>query len=187
MRPVSHSEESLVLKMQERDSQAMRMFYHLMAGYLTAVCARYIVQEDQIKDVLQESFIKIYTHIDRFTYQGEGSLRAWAARIVVNESLMALRSHSQQTLTYVADLPDIDDEDPDVEDIPPDVIQQFIRELPDGYRTVFNLYVFEDKTHQEIASLLHIKESSSASQLHRAKSMLAKKITAYKQQTNKRV
>ena len=54
-----------------------------------------------------------------------------------------------------------------------------VRDLPIGYRTVFNLYVFEDKSHQEIAHLLGIKKDSSCSQLSRAKSLLAKKITAY--------
>ena len=55
-----------------------------------------------------------------------------------------------------------------------------IRELPDGYRTIFNLYVIEEKSHREIAQLLGIKENSSASQLHRAKAMLAEKIRNYK-------
>ena len=75
---------------------------------------------------------------------------------------------------------DTPDEDPDSMSVPPDVIYQMIRELPDGYRTIFNLYVIEEKSHREIAQLLGIKESSSASQLHRAKAMLAEKIREYK-------
>ena len=61
----------------------------------------------------------------------------------------------------------------------------FIMSLPDGYRTVINLYVFEGKSHKEIASMLGIKESTSASQLHRAKAILAKKVNAYKKQMNR--
>lgn len=68
----------------------------------------------------------------------------------------------------------------ETEDIPTDVLHQFICELPDGYRTVFNLYVIDDKSHKEIAQLLGIKENTSASQLHKAKSMLVQKIKHYR-------
>ena len=88
-------------------------------------------------------------------------------------------------ITFMENLPEVAEEDPDVDDVPPEVIQRFLRELPVGYRTVFNLFVFEDHTHQEIAEMLHIKESSSASQLSRAKSILAKKINDYKTNNNK--
>ncbi|HNX65523.1 MAG TPA: sigma-70 region 4 domain-containing protein, partial [Bacteroidales bacterium] len=66
------------------------------------------------------------------------------------------------------------------DDIPSSVILDMIRSLPQGYRTVFNLYVFEEKSHKEIASILNIAENSSASQFHRAKSILVKKIKEYK-------
>jgi RNA polymerase sigma-70 factor (ECF subfamily) len=79
------------------------------------------------------------------------------------------------------DIPDpADDWDADFDDIPTPVILEMIRTLPPGYRTVFNLYVFEQKSHKEIASLLHIAESSSASQLHRAKGILMKEIELYR-------
>ena len=66
-----------------------------------------------------------------------------------------------------------------IESISEEVLQGFIRELPDGYRTVFNLYVFEEKSHREIAQLLNINERSSSSQLARAKKLLAQKITSW--------
>ena len=180
------SEESLARRMQEHDSNAMRQFYGLTVGYLTAICSRYVSQEDDVKDVLQESYLKIFASIDHFAYRGEGSLKAWAARITVNEALMSLRHTAHLAdITYMENLPEVAEEDPNVDDVPPEVIQQFIRELPVGYRTVFNLFVFEDHTHQEIAEMLHIKETSSASQLSRAKSILAKKINDYKATNNK--
>lgn len=67
-----------------------------------------------------------------------------------------------------------------------EVLMAFVAELPDGCRTVFNLYVFEEKSHKEIAELLHIKEHSSTSQLHRAKCMLAKRIKEYTEYERKR-
>ena len=172
--------------MKEHDPRAMKEYYDLMVGCLTAVCSRYINQEDQVKDVLQDSFIKIFGAIDQFEYRGEGSLRAWSRQVVVNEALYALRQSKQlSAISYTEQLPDTIEEEPDSDDVPAEVIQRFIRELPVGYRTVFNLFVFEDHTHQEIAEMLHIKESSSASQLSRAKSILAKKINAYKATNNK--
>ena len=172
--------------MKEHDPRAMKEYYDLMVGCLTAVCSRYINQEDQAKDVLQDSFIKIFGAIDQFEYRGEGSLRAWSRQVVVNEALYALRQSKQlSAISYMEQLPDTIEEEPDADDVPAEVIQRFIRELPVGYRTVFNLFVFEDHTHQEIAEMLHIKESSSASQLSRAKSILAKKINEYKANKNK--
>ena len=64
-------------------------------------------------------------------------------------------------------------------DIPPDVIQRMVKKLPIGYRTVFNLYVFENKSHREISRLLGIKESTSSSQYNRAKALLANMISQY--------
>ena len=72
--------------------------------------------------------------------------------------------------------------EPDVSIIPNDVLMKMIQELSDGYRTIFNLFVFEGKSHKEIAEMLGITESTSASQFHRARKILAKKITEYKKQ-----
>jgi RNA polymerase sigma-70 factor (ECF subfamily) len=74
----------------------------------------------------------------------------------------------------------VDEEEPNLEEIPQATIMKMIRSLPEGYRTVFNLFVFEDKSHKEIAEILGIAENSSASQFHRAKAMLVQKIKEYK-------
>lgn len=159
----------------------MREFYTLYAEQLAGVCSRYITDENDMKDVFQESLIHIITHISSFTYRGSGSLRAWASRIVVNESLRFLKDTKRHELLLldheVADEPE--DDDPPISDVPPDEIHRMVSLLPIGYRTVFNLYVFENKSHQEIASLLGIGEKSSASQLSRAKILLAKMIRQY--------
>ena len=156
----------------------MRSFYERYAGYLTAVCSRYVVDGTNVKDILQEAFIKVFQSLDRFEYRGEGSVKAWITRIVVNDSLKYLRTSSR--LNFVDDLPDIpEDDEPTLPQIPPAVVQEMIKALPDGYRTVFNLFVFEKKSHREIASLLGIKEDSSASQFFRARAMLARNIKNY--------
>ena len=155
----------------------MKALYGRYVGYLTAVCSRYIADDDEVKDVLQDSFIKIFQSMDRFSYRGEGSLKAWMTRIVVNDALKALRRKKPLPLSPI--LSDITEEEPDFDRVPLDILQGMIRKLPEGYRTVFNLFVFEDKSHKEIASLLGIKENSSASQLHHAKAQLARWIKDY--------
>lgn len=178
----SNDEQVLSKRLRHRDAEAMRILYDKYAGYLTAVCSRYVICDEDVKDVLQESFIKIFTSADKFDYRGEGSLKAWVTRVVVNESLCFLRrSEKFADILYEEELPDVaeEEEGPSVNDVPPEVVHELIRQLPAGYRAVFNLFVMEKKSHKEIAQTLHIKENSSASQLFKAKELLARKIKAY--------
>ena len=178
------NEFELIQHIRKGDSSAKKELYNRYIKYLTAICSRYIINEADLKDVLQESFIKILTSVDKFEYRGAGSLKAWMARIVVNESLNFIKSNEQFDFVQNEwELPDAateEEDNPNTDDIPAHVIQEMIRQLPTGYRTVFNLYVFEDKSHKEIASILDIKENTSASQLHKAKNRLAEKIHEYK-------
>ena len=136
----------------------MREFYALYGGLLAAVCERYVVDAEDVKDVLQDAMVQIFSHRSDFHYRGPGSLRAWAVRIAVNQSLQFLRTvrrHEWVELQRdVAEEPEADD--PPIAHIPPEEIQRMVSQLPTGYRTVFNLYVFEDKSHQEIARMLGI-------------------------------
>ena len=161
----------------------MKALYDRYAGFLTAVCSRYIENKEDVKDLMQDSFIRIFSSIGSFEYRGEGSLKAWMSRIVINNTLKYIRDNIQKGMISIdEDIPDVPDEEiPEISEIPPSVIQEMIRRLPEGYRTVFNLFVFEGKSHKEIAMLLGIKENSSASQLHRAKALLAGWIKEYRQ------
>lgn len=177
-------EQILAERLGRGDRQAMKYLYGLYAGYLNAVCSRYIPDREAAKDVLQDSFVRIFSSAGTFSYRGEGSLKAWMKKIVVNGALKYLQKSSRNCfvtgLDNFQDIPDDDfDEDSGMNAVSPAVIQEMIRKLPDGYRTIFNLYVFEDKSHKEIAKILNIKENSSASQLHRAKALLAKWIREY--------
>ena len=181
------AEQDLEKRLKNRDQTAMKELYGLYSGYLYALCCRYITDKDTAKDILQDSFLKIFSAINRFRYRGEGSLKAWMSRIVINEALKHLRKAARNDMFVTsADLPDVpedeDDSGIDLKDIPASVIQDFIRRLPDGYRTVFNLYVFEEMSHKEIAETLGIKVNSSASQYHRAKAMLARWLNDYRKE-----
>lgn len=159
---------------------AMKLIYETYIRHLTAVCSRYIVNDEDVKDVLHDCFLKIFASFDNFKYRGEGSLKAWMTKIVINETLKFIKQTSRIDYSPISDdLENICSDDPDVEQIPASVIHSLIRELPDGYRLIFNLYVIEGKSHREIADMLGIKENTSASQLHRAKALLAEKINKY--------
>ena len=176
-------EQELLCLMQKGDKQAIKQVYSRYVRYLTAVCSRYIQNEEDVKDVLQESFLKIFSSIHSFEYKGVGSLKGWMTKIVVNETLKFMKQDNQIIFLEFDEQEEINiiDEEPNtLEEIPSSVIHQMIRELPVGYRTIFDLYIIEGKSHKEIANLLNIKENTSASQLHRAKILLADKIRQYK-------
>lgn len=177
----NHShEERLVASVKDGDRSAAHTLYTEYARYISAICARYIANDEDVRDVVQDTFLRIFSNIGSFHYRGDGSLKAWLARIALNEAVSFLRRNSRITFSDIeTDKLNLIDDIP-TEEIPTDVIYQSIRELPDGYRAVFNLYVVEGHSHKEIAHLLGIKENSSASQLFKAKAMLAKKLTDYK-------
>ena len=121
------SELELLKLVRSGDSSGMRLFYERYVGYLTAVCSRYVVGRSDVKDILQEAFIKIFKGLESFEYRGEGSVRAWASRIVVNDSLKSLKAASR--LTFVDDLPDIPEDDaPSFPELPPAVVQEMIKD-----------------------------------------------------------
>ena len=164
--------------MKDGDASAQKALYCTYAGYLTGVCTRYLSDPEDVKDVLHDSFLLIFSSMTTFEYRGSGSLKAWLTKIVINTSLQFIRHTYRKEILY--DSPDPEETEPDepplLDGLTMETLHKMIRELPPGYRTVFNLYVFEQKTHKEIASLLNIKEASSASQFHRAKSLLATRI-----------
>lgn len=89
-----HNESDLVSLVARMEGRAIKSLYDRYVEYLTAVCARYIADDNDRKDVLQECFIRIFTSLGKFEFRGEGSLKAWMARIVVNESLRFLKKNS---------------------------------------------------------------------------------------------
>ena len=176
-----NEEQRLIKRLQEGDITAAKEFYTRYADSLTGVCLRYIADREDVKDVMQNALVNIFTHITDFEYRKEGSLLVWTKKVVVNESLKFMRARKQYVELqedYEA-VNEMEDDTLSVSDIPPDMIRQLLNRLPIGYRTVLNLFVFEGMSHQEIARLLGIKKSSSASQLSRAKRLLAEIIKKY--------
>ena len=159
----------------------MRRLYDQFSGYAMSVGLRYVPDRDNVLDILQDSFIKIFQSVGSFEYRGDGSLKLWIARIVANEALGFLRKQSR--ITFTDKLPEeTTDEEPDISSVSDDALSDMIKQLPDGYRVVLNMYVFGEMSHLEIAKKLGISPSTSASQFFHAKKMLAKMINDYNKQ-----
>jgi RNA polymerase sigma factor (sigma-70 family) len=160
----------------KRESQ--QALYEQYSDVMFGICLRYIESSDDAEDVLMESFYKIFQKIS--DYREEGSFEGWMKRIVVNDCLMFLRKRKNTFLTVelgTYEIPDASEEDVDVpfsfEDI-----NRLLDKLPTGYRTVFNLYVFEDLKHREIAELLGISIHTSKSQYILAKNRIISMLTS---------
>lgn len=177
-------EEILIAKVIEGDRAAQRRLYDTYSGGLLSLAMRYLGRRDVAEDILHDAFIKIFASINRFNYRGEGSLRAWCERITINTALEWLRVNKRiDTVALIDDYsehnPTVEPSYHDTERIPPEKLAELIGELPEGYRTIFNLYCIEEYSHREIAQKLKINEKSSSSQLLRAKRALASKINKY--------
>jgi len=173
------SEKLLLKDIRNGNRAAMRRLYDRYSGYAMAICLRYVPDKDEVNDVMQDSFVKIFTSLSGFEYRGEGSLKSWIARIVANEALDFVRRNGR--FSFTDKIPETtENDDPDIDAISDDALAAMIGRLPDGYRMVLNMYVFEEMSHKEIAAKLGIAVGTSASQFYHAKKMLAQMINDYK-------
>jgi len=163
----------------EREGQLK--IYQLFSPVLYGICLKYMKNEDDAKDVFQEAFIVVFQKIKQFKF--EGSFEGWMKRIFINKLIETLNKKKKESFFLDVFDPDTDFIEEQELDIPPieqEKLLEFIRDLPDQYRTVFNLYVFEKMKHKEIAELLKISEGTSKSNLNRAKRILQKRILSIK-------
>lgn len=142
------------------------------------LCLRYVTIAEDAQETLMDGFVQAFRNIGSFEYRGPGSLRAWLKKIMVNQCLMRLRKRKQYFIDadLVSEHPAAAYDDPIPERMSASELMKIIHTLPDGYRTVFNLFVFEEMGHREIAALLGISENTSKSQLHKARQLLQQKI-----------
>ncbi len=159
------------------DSRAQYKLYQLYSKAMYNVCMRMMNNREDAEDMLQESFTEAFIKLDTFRY--EATFGAWLKRIVVNRCLNHLKRRNPEIST-VDDLTSYDQEEVQFEDNELDVnrIQRAIAKLPDGYRVIFSLYLLEGYDHGEIAHIMGITESTSKTQLHRAKAKLKELLNA---------
>jgi RNA polymerase sigma-70 factor (ECF subfamily) len=170
-------QQQLIIGCKRKDTWARKQLYELYAPTMWGICVRYVNERETARDILQEGFIKVYTKID--SYSGAGSFEGWMKKIFITSALEYLRAarvfRSNVNLNdYGETISNFDESI--VEKISAEEILRCINELPAGFKTVFNLYAIEGYSHAEIAQMLNIKESSSRSQLARARYLLQTKI-----------
>ncbi len=177
------NEQKIVWGCRRGENDSRRQLYDIYARQMMKICYRYTGDMPVSEDLLHDGFLKVFESIDSFEYRGADSLKAWMSKIFVNIVLQYLRKNSLREEISIDEWEEPETVPEETYDlIPTDVLMQMIRELPVKYRTVFNLYTFEDYSHREIAARLDMNESTSRSQLTRARAMLLKKINAYTHQ-----
>lgn len=141
------------------------------SGKMLAVCLRYTRHRMEAEDILQDAFIKVFDNISKFEFKG--SFEGWIRRIVINTALKNYSKKSfKQEQIGLENQPELPLEPEIYSNLQEEELLRLINQLPDGYRVVFNLYAVEGYSHKEIADLLGIQESTSRSQLVKARKML---------------
>jgi RNA polymerase sigma-70 factor (ECF subfamily) len=168
--------DDIVAKCKNGDKAAREQLYRIFSPKMFAICIRYSRTREEAEDNLQDGFIKVLESIRQ--YSGKGSFEGWMKRIFVNTALEKYRKNTSVQL--LEDVPDQEEETlEEGTKISEEVLLEFVSQLPEKYRMVFNLYVMEEKSHKEIAALVGISEGTSKSNLARAKEILRRKIKEY--------
>ncbi|CAM3263664.1 RNA polymerase sigma factor [Empedobacter stercoris] len=171
--------EYLIKQCQEQNRKAQEEIYLEFSPVLFSICLRYAESYEDAQDIFQEGFIHIFNKVNQFKF--EGSFEGWMKRIMVNLNLEKLKKKNTLPFEDYEKLIITQDDDEDIEDNF-DYLQllEVVHNLPPQYRQVFNLYVFEEFTHQEIAEMLNISVGTSKSNLSRARNLLKQKLNLLK-------
>lgn len=171
-------EADLIERAKDGDARAQKAIYDRLSPKMFAICYRYMGDKESAEDILQDGFVSLFSKLD--SYSGVGSFEGWARRIFVNTALMSLRK--KDVLKNFEDVSVarsiISDEPSAISKINHSELLKMISGLPPGFRTVFNMYIIEGYSHQEIAKELGISETTSRSQLQRARMLLQSKINS---------
>jgi RNA polymerase sigma-70 factor (ECF subfamily) len=165
------NEHEFILAVRRRERWALKKLYEENYDLLYPVCLRYAQREEEAEDILHEGFIKIFRHIEK--YQPGTSLRSWMKRIMVNAAIDHYREGKRKHTEEITPMLHIRSKRPDIlSKITVDEILAALRQLSPTYRTVFNMFVMEGFSHREIAEKLNITESTSRSNLVKARNKL---------------
>lgn len=188
LKPHSLTERDLIAYCLKGDSTSQRDLFDMYAGKMMTVCLRYSRHKGEAEDILQEGFIKVFTNLKSF--KNNGSFEGWVRRIMVNTALKYISKSSFKNESLGIESYQIKNSqcDPGVySKLGVDELMELINHLPEGYKVVFNLYAIEGYSHKEIANLLSIEESTSRSQLVKARRILQKKINEIQREASRRI
>ena len=174
-RKTFNSESDIIEGCLKGERKAQQHLYERYSSKFFAIAIRYTKDREIAEDVMIESFMKIFEKLDQ--YESKGSFEGWMKRIIVTQSLLTLRNNKNLSMEVnMEEGSDFRNHQYELNSLEADDLMELIEELPTGYRTVFNLYAIEGYSHSEIADLLGISESTSKSQLNRARNLLKQKI-----------
>ncbi len=169
---------SYIQQFQSGNHLIFEKIYQELSPKMYGVCLRYVSDKDEAKDILQDSFIKIYHQLK--TFRHDGSFEGWARKIVVNTALEYFRTRTKWqniSLNEFQEAFEMEDDDDILSNLSFQEMLLLIQELPPTYRLVFNLYAFEGLKHREIAQELGISEGTSKSNLYDARRILQRKLS----------
>lgn len=177
------TESDIIYACLRGERKAQQHLYETYSRKFFAICLRYVKDRDLAEDVMIEGFMKIFEKLPQF--EAKGSFEGWMKRIIVTQSLLTLRNNRNLSMEVNMDSALENTESSyELGLLEAEDLMELVRDLPVGYRTVFNMYAIEGFSHAEIGELLGISESTSKSQLNRARNVLKEKIT--KQQIKER-
>jgi len=179
----THINSAIVERFKKGDKKAFQELYELYAKAMLNVSVRILNNAEEAQEVIQDAFLAVYENIN--SYDEKYAFGAWLKKIVINRSLNVLKKRKVVFIPMAESEYEIEETNDEPEYIEYDVsiVRNCIQELPDGYRTIFSLYLFEKYTHKEIAETLNISEGTSKSQYNRAKKKI---IELVKQKTKAR-
>ncbi|MEM9547694.1 MAG: sigma-70 family RNA polymerase sigma factor [Bacteroidota bacterium] len=169
-------EEEIIAGCQKLEEKYQRALVKQFSGQLYTVCRRYCGDDFSAKEALQEGLIRIFKYIDKFD-STKGSFLGWMKRIVTNEALKVLKVNGKMRFIEIQKVEIVSHGCDAISNLHEEELLQLVQQLPGGYREVFNLFVIDGYTHNEIAEMLGITSSTSRSQLVRAKKVLQQKIS----------
>lgn len=165
----------LIARALQNDRRAQQELFQQFSPKMLGVCRRYLKSDDLAEEVMLSGFLKIFTHLADF--KSEGSFEGWMRRIMINESISQLRKDKKLKFISESEIENMVEYSTSMDTaLEAADIQKLIDGLPDGYKTVFVLYVVEGYKHSEIAELLQISENTSKSQLFKARKLLQNKL-----------
>lgn len=176
---MQETERQLIEAIRAGDREAFKRLYERFARYAMGVTLRYVPKRDDALDIVQDSFISIITSIATFEYRGEGSLKNWVSKIVSRQAVSWMKEHRQLSFSELTLDEFEEDDDPAIEKVPKELVNEMIGRLPVRYRVVVNLRAFEELSHKDIALRLGISEKASTTLFSRAKRKLAMMIKDY--------
>ena len=173
----SHTHQDLINKCQNNDRKAQFKIYKLYSRAMYNIACRILGNESNAEDVLQEAFISAFTNLS--SYRGDASFGSWLKRIVINKALNQINK-KQDYLVYeypkLVSEESVDERENSYVSLTANKIKKAVKQLPNGLRTVFSLYLFDGYDHGEISNILNISESTSKTQYKRAKERIRKII-----------